>query len=724
MTTTVLMKPNSTSSLLDNSKYTLVVGATKHAAISDSSDTSYIYKNTSASPLPKKIAFGVDISGALPNKTVNQLRAFTRVFMDGESGNLVTKFIYLGAGAATDLSAAFTKLTIATGGGGAGTGSPAYSYYGGWSKPPTGGTSVLPNHNLPSSQGGAAGVASGANIIPGAGFNGIQIEDNMPGYTSLYHNNIFEAWIEVEYVDQPTLSVTAPANPTTDTSAPSAVWTHTSGEGLTQSVYQLRVYPFDVTGMSLGHPALGTSLAGSVYDSGLIYSSSNTAQLPALVSGTYSVVVWTGEFTGTITSWSQAAFRVFVMNVAGPSAPALAGSWVVPSQSVLLTLTGHANMLSVNQSSLETDTTGWSAITNVNISRSTAQAAIGAASLSMSSAAGGDMVAATTIGTGGIPVAASTQYTAYLEGRSAVSARSRRVEISWYNAAGTFISTSQGSTAADTTSSWTAYSVTATSPGTAAFASVRSYVISTGGASEVHYTDKVALYPGALVAWSPGGPTNALDFILERSNDGGVTWQTVRHAAADIDSPIDIDWIRLANGVTQAYSNNDYEARRTYTVQYRAAGVRTDASGLTTVGPFSSINVVTVSDGNWWVKAMDTPALNYGAPCVQGNIAASKSESVGIDYPMGRTRPVFDHGDLYGWDGAYDFATNDAIAWKKLDNLISVQGTILVQSPYLDEVGAGEQKYVQWVTREHELIGPPSRPIRKASLGYLEVAAY
>ena len=163
------------------------------------------------------------------------------------------------------------------------------------------------------------------------------------------------------------------------------------------------------------------------------------------------------------------------------------------------------NLLTKNQASLETNTTGWAALTNCAIAQSSAQAADGANSLRLTSVASGNMDATTLTGTSGIACVVGQQYTAMAYFRSAVSARSVLVAIAWYNAAGTFLSESAGTSVGDTTSGFTQATVTATAPANAAFAAVRVRVLATGAASEVHYVDKIGLFPApSITVWSAG----------------------------------------------------------------------------------------------------------------------------------------------------------------------------------------------------------------------------
>jgi len=162
------------------------------------------------------------------------------------------------------------------------------------------------------------------------------------------------------------------------------------------------------------------------------------------------------------------------------------------------------NLLTPNQASIEIDTTGLFAFTNCSIARVTTQSYDGLASLSLTSAASGNMTAgqAQTVGNRTAVVGGRT-YTAVVYSRSAVSARQARVSIDWLDSSGTFISAVGGTLVTNTTTGWTQLTVTGTSPANAAFCGVYMTIVSTGAASEVHYADNFGLTLGENTNWLP-----------------------------------------------------------------------------------------------------------------------------------------------------------------------------------------------------------------------------
>lgn len=165
------------------------------------------------------------------------------------------------------------------------------------------------------------------------------------------------------------------------------------------------------------------------------------------------------------------------------------------------------NLLTANQASLETDTTGWAAGANTTITRSTTLAQDGVASLRLSSTAAGNVSATTPTGTSGIEVVAGEPLVAMASFRAGASARSCRVDLGWYSTAGVLLSTTTGATVTSATGSWTQATTTAVAPA-AGYVAVIVVVQSTAAGAELHYVDQIGVFPAdaGTPAWSAGGP--------------------------------------------------------------------------------------------------------------------------------------------------------------------------------------------------------------------------
>lgn len=154
--------------------------------------------------------------------------------------------------------------------------------------------------------------------------------------------------------------------------------------------------------------------------------------------------------------------------------------------------------------SFEVNTAGWAG-GNATLARTTAQAFTGTASMSVTAASAATMSADQTGGTSGAPVRGKRPYTARVSFRPATTARVCLTRIDWFDASGVYISSSDSSTASDTTGLWTTISVTALAPATAAFARIRAIIASPAN-GEVHYIDGIMLENSvdALGAYADG----------------------------------------------------------------------------------------------------------------------------------------------------------------------------------------------------------------------------
>lgn len=194
---------------------------------------------------------------------------------------------------------------------------------------------------------------------------------------------------------------------------------------------------------------------------------------------------------------------------------------------------GTTNLLTANQASLETDTTGWAAQYGGTVARSTTRAWHGAASLALTRTGGttGTMAAWTSQGTAGTPVSASTAYTAQVRVFSP-AARTVNLEFLWYDAAGALITGQPSTSVTSVASAWARLTLTATSPASAAFAAIRVTVVDALDA-EVHYFDGAQVEAkGYATSWHPGGATR---------NEDVLTLTVATHGLAQSAGSVEVD---------------------------------------------------------------------------------------------------------------------------------------------------------------------------------------
>jgi hypothetical protein len=162
------------------------------------------------------------------------------------------------------------------------------------------------------------------------------------------------------------------------------------------------------------------------------------------------------------------------------------------------------NLLTVNQSSLETDTSGWTNQVNCAITRDLTQHSDGVACLRLRSAAAGNMEAMTSPITT-YAVTPGQRITAISDFRAAGTVRQCRLNLVWYTSGSVLISVTQGTLVTDSNSAWTQVEVHGNAPATAAFVAVDAQVLATSAANEDHFIDRIALKHYDGVVWSIGG---------------------------------------------------------------------------------------------------------------------------------------------------------------------------------------------------------------------------
>lgn len=192
------------------------------------------------------------------------------------------------------------------------------------------------------------------------------------------------------------------------------------------------------------------------------------------------------------------------------------------------------NILTPNQSSLETDTTGWSPTSpiNVTLTRDTGQFADGVASLRMRSQAAGTMYANTTSITA-FTCVPGDRFTALASFKAGTVGRICTISLYWYTAAQAYIGQSdlQG---ADVTATWTQIAVTATAPANAAFVQIVVAVVGAAAANEDHFLDKIALRRGNSTIWTIGG-------TLELNNERMISVAAIDELGSAVSVPIKAD---------------------------------------------------------------------------------------------------------------------------------------------------------------------------------------
>ncbi len=490
-----------------------------HAALSDNSDSTYITRTSTTVPASYEMEIGTTTLAATERVVTVNLRARLTV---GTAG-----LVQLSLGVITDRNGRTVSYSVPV------------------TKQNTLALSTVDFAlNLTSSPTGEAwSQTSIDNLV-------VKFLDNAE--TSGDRSSLYEVYVDVVTTAQPTVTVTAPSGTVTDTTFPSITWTYADTDGDPQSAYEIKV--FDSTTYSATGFSPDTSTA--TVDTGVVASTNDGATLEGdLADGTtYRAYVKVAQLVNGQNYFSDWAYSQFTIDVDAPATPLITAFYDSTMGAITLTVLGRTNALSANQASLETNTTGWTAVTNCAIARSTAQAAVGSASLEMTASASGDVVASTTTATK-FAVTANQEFSAIASFRAATTARSVAIGIRYLNSAGTTISTTFGTAVTDSSSAWTVAQATVLAPVTATHAQVFARITS-AGSGEVHYLDKIAFHAGDEPVFSRGGFSN-FKFDIERSDDSGTTYDAIRNSPVTADS-------------TQIAEVDDYEAPLDQTVRYRA----------------------------------------------------------------------------------------------------------------------------------------------------------
>jgi hypothetical protein len=164
------------------------------------------------------------------------------------------------------------------------------------------------------------------------------------------------------------------------------------------------------------------------------------------------------------------------------------------------------NLLTVNQSTVETDASGFASVNLCTVARSTAQFQQGAASLLVTATGTttATIGAANAAGWAMAPVSAGKVYTAKASALQGVGTRTAFMRIAWYTQTYAFISYSDGTATTINGSTWTPLTVTAVAPATAAYA-LFEVGTGTGSISDTYYVDTMGFWEGAGGKWVAGG---------------------------------------------------------------------------------------------------------------------------------------------------------------------------------------------------------------------------
>jgi len=177
------------------------------------------------------------------------------------------------------------------------------------------------------------------------------------------------------------------------------------------------------------------------------------------------------------------------------------------------------NLLTANQASIETDTTGFNNPSSCTLTRSTTAGTFLTGTASLAATFSGTAFAFfTPLGTAGVAVTPGQTYHAQVSAKAGTNSAKVYIAIRFYNGASS-LGDSAGSDVTVTTSAWTTARATFVAPATATHATV---VVASGVGGvtngDVYYFDCLGFWEGAGGQWAlPGTPITNLGFYTDES---------------------------------------------------------------------------------------------------------------------------------------------------------------------------------------------------------------
>lgn len=383
----------------------------------------------------------------------------------------------------------------------------------------------------------------------------------------------YQLFCTINYRVRPTITVDAPTG-TVTTSSPTVSWTYTQSDGDPQVSSEYKVF----TSTAQSAITFNPNVTPPVFSGNTTGDVSSVVLPTSLNPDSYWVYVRSYSSYGAKSVWVG---RQFTVAGTSPGTPGLTDP-NVPGSSVIQTVPDRAqglaqitirdtsNMLSAQVSDPQSSADGAAlGSSNCTITRDTTNSFPGGtASWKLSSTASGTM----SLLSDWIEVDAQpSQMTARAQFLTAASARSCRARILFYDSNFAAMSgTLTGSNVTDATGTWNEASVTGMSPGGAAYAVAVFDVLSTGGAAEIHYVDRLALLYGNATPYSDGGhmSKNLLSSwysIAEGSAGSGESWVASTASSTSVVSA-------TGTGASGVLCNKMTYAGLSPTIALRAAG--------------------------------------------------------------------------------------------------------------------------------------------------------
>lgn len=467
----------------------------------------------------------------------------------------------------------------------------------------------------------------------------------------------------------PVVTVTAPQGIVYGESTPLVEWSYTGIDA--QRSYEVAIFSDAQAAVANFDPATSSA----TWRSGVVTSSiARSARIEVALSDSvgYRAYVRATSTIGVDSGW---AYSSFVISISPPVGPVVELREQIKYETdcprVRLDIVARSNFLSQDQALGQT---GW--IAGDNVGSMTAQEDDSAnqlvQSLRVTSAAAGLVSVMTDAGTppaapygqpqptGPLhwPVVPGDAYTGLASIKAPGAARAARVVICWYDAddgTGSLIEeTIGGQIVVGTTEgqvsmvgwgdSWaeawagqmsqeggqsgTAYSqayVTGIAPPTAKLARIRVEILGATAADELFYVTQISFAPGRSLTWASGGYSTTQTVRVERSADGGQTWEVA------------ID--RAKTDLYQRTTAFDRLMPYQTDVKYRASTM-VDIGMSAIASEWSLVSTIRIESDLWAIRDPNDDIGEMNAYVI--GIQETDDESSSVHRPAGRLYPVVD----------------------------------------------------------------------------------
>lgn len=375
------------------------------------------------------------------------------------------------------------------------------------------------------------------------------------------------------------------------------------------------------------------------------------------------------------------------------------------------------NLLLADDSDFETATGTFAAAnTNTTIARSTTVGGQhGAAALRLTAGAGLSGVAARSFV---YAVEPEQGYIVLGYFRAGAGTAQATVGIECYDADGNSLGILTSVAVTAGTGAWTSAVLGTTTPAGTAYVSL---LVSFNGAlanGSVWYVDalSIAAYDdaGFSLLWSRGQDSSVTTtFVVEASDDAGVTWEPVRFGDAIVPNTL------------ERATLYDYEVPPNVVRRYRARTEATDPVVAAAPAKIASANTAVqyaaIPTTRWWLKSLTDPDGSLGfsqdVVSVKGSVQRSMDERVGEFVGIGASLPVHVSEAVGGQDGQLGIRVYGNDAWQLVEALLEDTAPLLLVDPI-----AQDQRYVKLLQRSWDEGVTGSGPVRVLTIRYRETA--